>query len=94
MKTLHLINKPGQPFTLCQRVLADNDALMLIEDGTYLLSARHACLKQAADQHAVYALDADVSARGIAPDIEAVSPISYRRFVALTAEYDQVISWF
>ncbi|MDD7804001.1 MAG: sulfurtransferase complex subunit TusB [Endozoicomonas sp. (ex Botrylloides leachii)] len=96
MKTLHLINKPGQPLKLCQRVLADNDALMLIEDGVYLLSAQQDTLNKNTGNHIIYALHADIKARAVEYNIAtmAVTVVDYTSFVKLTVDYDRVISWF
>ena len=59
MKTLHIVNKTGQPMTLCLRALATGDAILLIEDGVYnLLHHQPDC--------ELFVLEADARARAVA----------------------------
>ncbi len=94
MATLHLINKSGQPFNLCQRALAQGDGVLLIEDGVYLLQSEHKTLKEVTDSVSCYYLETDASARGIQPKELSIAPASYETFVQLTTQYDKVVSWF
>ena len=94
MNTLHIINKSGDPFLLCSRALTTGDALILIEDGIYLLSTEQNKLADIAQRHSIFILDADLTARGI--DINAVTSTvtDYQGFVKLTTQYDNTLSWF
>ncbi|AOY87615.1 hypothetical protein BKP64_05200 [Marinobacter salinus] len=88
--TLHILNKPpGHPrFEVCQSMLGADDALLLTENGTLALTVSDI---MKTDQ--VYALGADVSARGMDQGQTAVSLIGYEEMVALTLQAQQVISW-
>ncbi|WP_263078966.1 sulfurtransferase complex subunit TusB [Endozoicomonas sp. Mp262] len=94
MTTLHLINKPGQPFTLCQQALAPDDSILLIEDGVYLLQAAAEQIKKLACTVSCYCLETDHLARGVTPSTLPVTAVDYGQFVHLTTEHDKVISWF
>ncbi|WP_330926402.1 sulfurtransferase complex subunit TusB [Candidatus Sororendozoicomonas aggregata] len=91
MRTLHIINKTGNPLVLCQRVLTEKDGILLIEDGVYLLAECAGTLTRLSQQHPIYALEADVNARGMTTN--SIELASYPRFVTLVAEYDRAISW-
>ena len=74
-------------------------ALLLIEDGVYAACASGNSahlIRDAAQKIQVYALDADLQARGIARTgiLERVQVVDYRGFVALACEYDKVLAWF
>ena len=102
MSTLHTVNK--SPFTnnalsSCLKVCAQHDAILLIEDGTYgaLLSSpltgEFAAL--ARNGITIYALTADVKARGLAEKMmQGVQLADYDCFVQLTIEHDRVQSWY
>ncbi len=91
MRTLHIINKTGNPLTLCQRALTEKDSILLIEDGVYLLAESSDTLTLLSQQHPIYALEADVNARGMVAN--SIELASYQRFVTLVSEYDRTISW-
>ena len=89
MNTLHTVNKSGQPLELCLRSADEQDAILLIEDGTYCLLNQSEPLSACR----VYVLEADANARGIVcPD--NASGINYAQFVELTANYSKTLSWF
>ena len=91
MSTLHIVNKTGQPFSLCLRSLRSEDAVIFIEDGVYNLqemNARNIQIKQPG-----FALLDDCLARGLNISDNTVDGISMDQFVALTEQYTKTISW-
>lgn len=90
---LHTINKsPFQNSSLenCLRMAQKGDVILLLEDGVYAASAgtaRSALIEQALTQHAVYAIDADLKARGLTNLIKDVRIASYGDFVDLVEQY-------
>jgi tRNA 2-thiouridine synthesizing protein B len=97
---LHIVNKsPSQTRTLdsCLRLAQAGDALLLIEDGVYAATTRSpaaGAVRQAAARLKVYALQADLDARGVATALlEGVTPIDYGGFVDLVAEHPNNQSW-
>jgi tRNA 2-thiouridine synthesizing protein B len=100
MSTLHTINK--SPFDRnslesCLRVISDNDAVLLIEDGVYAATGTSfsKVVAAAAKSHTVYVLGPDLSARGMKEDgiVEGVKVVDYEGFVDLVTENDKVNSW-
>lgn len=94
MASLHLINKPGEPFRLCQRVLVKGDAVLLLEDGIYLLVASINIMAEMAAIYDIYCIDADQKARGVSHNVSAIKSIDYMYFVKLTCQYKRTLSWF
>jgi tRNA 2-thiouridine synthesizing protein B len=97
---LHIVNKsPFQTTTLesCLRMAQPGHALLLIEDGIYAAtvgSAAESRVRQACASLKVYALQADMDARGVtAKLIDGVTLVDYAGFVDLTAEYSTSHSW-
>ncbi len=97
---LHIINKsPFQTSTLdsCLALAQAGNALLLIEDGVYAAtvgSATEARVRQACATLKVYALQADMDARGVtAKLIDGVTLVDYGGFVDLTVEYSTSHSW-
>lgn len=94
---LHTVNKAPSNSSLaaCLKVAAPDSAVLLIEDGVYAALRNAANIPDSLFQHRVYALEADVKARGLgaklAPQIELVD---YDGFVALATQYDCVQSWY
>ncbi|MFT5561301.1 MAG: tRNA 2-thiouridine synthesizing protein B [Candidatus Azotimanducaceae bacterium] len=64
------------------------DAVILIENGVYSLS-EHSAFDSAIP---VYAVEADVLARGVQPG-EAIGLVDYIGFVQLCTDYDKVVTW-
>lgn len=100
MSILHLVNKSPyerNAFASCLRLAKPGSALLLIEDGIYAAQQSGAVaedLATACAEHSVYALQADVEARGMRDKLNpAVSLIDYDGFVKLTTEYSKVQSW-
>ena len=84
--TLHLVNKPGA-WEDCQPLLSTEDAVLLIEDGTYLAQR---ALKGAT----LYALEPDIRARGLSRRIHPnIRPASFEDFVRLVESCERVVSW-
>src|SRR3989344_4594292 len=84
---LHTVNKsPFQNSALenCLRVAQKGDVILLLEDGVYAASAgtaRSSLIEQAVKQHTVYAIDADLKARGLGNLIKDVRVASCGVFV-------------
>ena len=92
MSTLHIVNKTGQPLTLCLRSLNPDDAIIFIEDGVYNLHEM-ACRNIQINQPGFALLD-DCHARGLNISDKAVNGISIDQFVALTEQYTKTLSWY
>ena len=101
MSVLHIVNK--SPFDRnsldsCLRLAKAGSAILLIEDGIYAARKNSAAadkMQQALASHPVYALEADLQARGVNTDsmIDGISLVDYDGFVKLTTEYDKLQSW-
>ncbi len=97
---LHIVNK--SPFSTnalesCLSCALDGSAVLLYEDGVYgaLQNSRIAeSVKGAMSRLTVYALEADLQARGIADKvIEGIQLTDYAGFVELAVNQDKVNSW-
>ncbi|MBI3570972.1 MAG: sulfurtransferase complex subunit TusB [Gammaproteobacteria bacterium] len=90
---LHTVNKsPFQNSSLenCLRVAQKGDVILLLEDGVYAASAgtaRSSLIEKAVKQHTVYAIDADLKARGLGNLIKEVRTASYGDFVDLVEQH-------
>jgi len=101
MSVLHIVNK--SPFDRnsldsCLRLAKADSAILLIEDGIYAVRKNSTAadkMQQALDSHPVYALEADLQARGVNTEsmIDGISLVDYDGFVKLTTEYDKLQSW-
>lgn len=95
MSTLHIINKhsPAQGLSACLRVLRPGDALLLIEDGVYLLATEH--LLALPDTMHCHALQEDLQARGLALSAAANNchVVDYAGFVSLVCSHSRSLSW-
>lgn len=95
---LHTVNKsPFQNSSLenCLRLLQKDDMILLLEDGVYAAAAgtaRSALIERAVQQHRVYAIEADLKARGLDRLIQGVQVASYGDFVDLV-ERHPVHAW-
>ena len=95
---LHTINKsPFQNSALenCLRLARDGDVILLLEDGVYASAVgtvKSSLIEQAVRRHAVYAIEADLKARGLDKLIKEVRIASYGDFVDL-AEKHPVHAW-
>ncbi|MBW0146319.1 sulfurtransferase complex subunit TusB [Marinobacter arenosus] len=90
LHTLHILNKtPDHPrFSECLGMLGPDDAIVLIENGVLGLAAT---THLSADR--VYALVADVSARGLPEQSHDSTLLDYSEWVDLTLRAKRVISW-
>lgn len=102
MAILHTVSRSAYQdaaLASCLKVAMPGCAVLLIEDGVYAARAdgeiAHLINAAAAPIH-VYALHADILARGIAGGelLERVQIVDYDGFVRLACEYDQVLAWF
>lgn len=101
MALLHTVNKsPFERNALqsCLRHARDGSAILFIEDGVYALvrgSEHAAVVEEAGPRCSMYALEADLAARGIEPErlIDGIRLVDYRGFVDLAAAHDGVQSW-
>ncbi len=86
---LHTVNK--SPFThgnleSCLRFAGEGDVILLLEDGVFAAlrdTSRSALVEEALKTLPVYAIEADVQARGLDNLIEGVTLASYADFVKL-----------
>ena len=86
MATLHLVNKPTA-WEGCRPLLDAEDAVLLIEDGTYLA-------QQALSGAEVHALEPDIRARGLSKRIhQNIRPASFEDFVRLVESCERVVTW-
>lgn len=97
---LHIINKsPFQTSTLdtCLRMAQAGNAVLFIEDGIYAATAGSAAesrVRQACTTLKVYALQADMDARGVTGKlIDGVTLVDYGDFVDLAVEHKTSHSW-
>ena len=96
---LHTINK--SPFLYrnlesCLRFAKKGDPVMLYEDGIYAVTAGskiESTVIEALKKHPIYAIEADVKARGITKVIDGVYLCDYFCFVALSEQH-KVYPWF
>ncbi len=88
---LHLLAQSpfqGPALEHCQSACADQDWLLLLEDGVYALST-----DRALPGARIFALEADLKARGLeAP--AGVEVVDYRGFVRLTTQVEKTLSWY
>ena len=96
---LHLVNRsPYQHSALhdCLARCSAEDGILLTEDGVYaaLANSPHRSALESSGA-TIYVLQADLEARGLMSDISpSATSVDERRFVQLTLEYDNVVSWF
>ena len=98
MATLHILSH--SPFTdsrlsSCLRLLGSQDALLLCGDAVYALeagSAQRQSFELMPESIALYALDEDLQARGLAHPAR-LTRVDYPAFVALSCQYDKVNTW-
>ncbi len=96
---LHTINKSPyshQCLAECLRVCGSDDAILLIEDGVYAaLASGEWIALLLAKTAAVYVLQPDAAARGIADRIAiGTKAVDYTGFVQLCAEQRNMLAWY
>lgn len=95
---LHIVNKsPYMKNSLesCIRVAQKDDPILLIEDavlGVVSGGKAESLVKEAQKGHSVYALSADLMARGIDRMTDGVKVIDYTGFVELVEQH-RTMSW-
>lgn len=95
---LYTVNKsPLQHGALASalRIAPQGDPLLLLEDGVYAAAPHTAAsdlVQQALQRRPIYALQADLQARGLTQVIDGIQIIDYDGFVALVEEH-HVAPW-
>jgi len=95
---LYMVNKSPlmtNNLETCLDMAPEGDPILLYEDGVYAAmdGGRFAeRIAGALKQHPIYALDADLEARGIQRLIEGIQVIDCDGFVGLVEEHD-VVPW-
>jgi tRNA 2-thiouridine synthesizing protein B len=90
---LHTVNKsPFQNNALenCLRLAREGDVILLLEDGVYASATgtvKSSLIERAVRRHAVYAIGADLKARGLDKLIKEVRIASYGDFVDLVEKH-------
>ena len=90
---LHTINKsPFQNSALenCLRLARNDDVILLLEDGVYAAAVgtvKSSLIEQAVKRHAVYAIEADLKARGLDKLVKEVRIATYGDFVDLVEKH-------
>jgi len=100
MAILHTVNKSPFDKNSLERAFntaKDGSAVLLLEDGVYGAikgATSSAMVEDAMKTVKVYALSADLDARGISGRvIDGVELVDYAGFVKLATEHSQVQSW-
>lgn len=95
--TLHTWNKAdasAAAFATCLAALADDDTLLLIEDGVYLVLDAAFLQRFAPGAPRLCVLAADLAARGISDRLSrTANVIGYKDFVAMSLQHQQVVNW-
>jgi tRNA 2-thiouridine synthesizing protein B len=95
---LYTINKSPLMFGNLKsvlRVAPEGEPILLYEDGVYAAAAgaaSEALARQALARHPVYALQADLEARGLTSLAEGIQVVNYDGFVELVEQH-HVIPW-
>jgi len=95
---LYMVNKSPlmtNNLETCLAVAPAGDPILLYEDGVYGAMAGNRLAGQveaALGQHPIYALAADLEARGIKRLVEGVQMVDYDGFVGLVEAHD-VVPW-
>ena len=95
---LHMVNKsPFQNGALdsALRFAREDDVILLLEDGVYAAkkgTSKADAMKKALKKYKIYAISADVKARGIANVVDGVKVVGYDKFVKLV-EKNLTHSW-
>lgn len=97
---LHIVNRSHaqtRALQSCLRLAQPGSALLLIEDAVYAATtaaAHDSGIAEALARHAVYVLQPDAAARGMAARlVDGVTAIDYAGFVDLVAEHPNNQSW-
>lgn len=96
MTSLHLINKScfsNNSLNNCLEICSNGDELMLLEDGVYCALKSNSLIPN--NLITVYAIDIDLSARGISQESihQHVTIVSYSDFVTLCCKHLNSVNW-
>ncbi len=95
---LHTLNASPSSATFqdCLRLLAADDALLLLGDGVYAgIDTTEAAQQLLTSGASVYALEVDVQAAGLAKTLAAaITTVDYPGFVALSERFAKQQAWF
>lgn len=87
MPALHLVNR-ASALAACLSVAADDDAVLLLEDGVYAAAAG------TSPERPLHALEPDVRARGLAGRLAGnTTVVSDAGFVTLVEAHQPVVTW-
>ena len=95
---LYMVNKSPlmhNNLETCLRIAPPKEPILLYEDGVYAVTPgakAEALVGEALQTHPIYALKADLEARGLQRRIEGVEVIDYDEFVVLVEEHN-VVPW-
>jgi len=95
---LYMVNKSPlmtNNLETCLAIAPQGAPILLYEDGVYAAADGGRLVERIAAalaRHPIYALDADLEARGIQRLIEGVQVVNYDGFVALVEEHN-VVPW-
>jgi tRNA 2-thiouridine synthesizing protein B len=95
---LYMVNKSPlmtNNLETCLAIAPEGEPILLYEDGVYAAMDGGRLvgqIKAALKRHTIYALDADLEARGIQRCLEGVQVIDYDGFVGLVEEHN-VVPW-
>ena len=85
MATLHLVNNPTA-LQSCLDVAAEDDSVLLIEDGVYGATGNVT--------RSLFVLAPDAEARGLKERIpNTAEPVSYDKFVTLVETHKPIVTW-
>lgn len=89
MKSLYIINQPTK-LNQALSYMAEQDAVLLIEDAVILTTSEQAELPDLK----LYVLEEDLIARGLQEQIvDGWQLVDYPQFVELTLSFDKSVSW-
>lgn len=90
---VHIVNKSPYKYRhldSCLRIAQPDDPIMLIEDGVYAAisgSCVETLLKNALKTHPIYAIQADLKARGVDRIVKGIQVCDYNCFVTLVEQH-------
>lgn len=95
---LHMVNKSPLMYGNLRsmlRIARAGEPILLYEDGVYAAAkgaVSEELIQEALQRHPVYALKADVEARGLSRLVEGVQLVDYEGFVELVEQH-HVVPW-
>jgi tRNA 2-thiouridine synthesizing protein B len=95
---LYTVNKSPLMFGNLEsllRIAPADEPILLYEDGVYAAvkgAASEELVRQTLDKHPVYALQADLEARGLTSVIDGIEVVNYDGFVELIEQH-HVVPW-